>query len=632
MKKTILGLITIFFCFLNADPLFAAADTWTQMADFGGTTRVDAVGFSIGSKGYVGTGYDGANTADFWEYDSLGNTWTQKADFAGSARQAAVGFSIGTKGYIGTGYDGAVQKDFWEYDPGANAWTQKTDFGGPARFNAVGFSIGNKGYIGTGYDGSTYYKDFWEYDPATDTWSQKANIESFYGGRREAAVGFSIGSKGYIGLGVRIDIIWVFPFTTYLQDFYEYDPTTDAWTMKSSFAGGARYDAVGFSVGNLGYVGTGYFATSSATYYRDFWEFDPVADTWTQRADFGGSGRRASVGFSVGSQGYIGLGFDSSTFLNDFWNYDTGLDTIPDPFTFVDQTGVTLSTVITSNTITVSGIGAAAFISVTGGTYSINGGTYTSAEGSVNNGDTVTVQQTSAGNYLTTTNATLYISGVSDTFSVTTEAAPADMTPDPFTFIDQTDVTVYTVITSNTITVSGITSATPISITGGEYSINGGAYTSLDGTVANGDTVTVRQTSSRSFSVTTDATLTIGGVSDTFSVTTEVSPPGSVTCFIASAAFGSPLAGQVEILRKFRDRYLLTNYWGKKFVAWYYRNGPIAANYIKDKPVVKAAVRVALYPLICFSYLLIYGYLPVFLLGSFLTALLFLRFRPQKIK
>ena len=36
------------------------------------------------------------------------NTWTQKADFGGTGRNGAVGFSIGSKGYIGTGYDGSA--------------------------------------------------------------------------------------------------------------------------------------------------------------------------------------------------------------------------------------------------------------------------------------------------------------------------------------------------------------------------------------------------------------------------------------------------------------------------------------------------------------------------------------------
>lgn len=118
------------------------------------------------------------------------------------------------------------------------------------------------------------------------------------------------------------------------------------------------------------------------------------------------------------------------------------------------------------------------------------------------------------------------------------------------------------------------------------------------------------------------------------SFTTEQPKPqaGSSGCFIATAAFGSPLAGQVEILRQFRDRYLLTNYPGQKFVAWYYRNGPAAANYIKDKPLVKTAIRAALYPLIGFSFLLISGYLPFVLAGLLLTALLFFRFRPKKLK
>ena len=54
-------------------------------------------------------------------------------------------------------------------------------------------------------------------------------------------------------------------------------------------------------------------------------------------------------------------------------------------------------------------------------------------------------------------------------------AFASDETPDPFTFADQTDVTVNTTVMSNTITVSGINAPTPISITGGEYAISTGS-------------------------------------------------------------------------------------------------------------------------------------------------------------
>ncbi|RYU94239.1 hypothetical protein EWM59_18245, partial [Emticicia agri] len=87
--------------------------------------------------------------------------WTQKANFGGSARSNAIGFSIGSKGYIGMAN---ANNDFWEYDQGANAWTQKANFGGTGRYDAVGFSIGSKGYFGTGNDGSSnFLNDFWEY-------------------------------------------------------------------------------------------------------------------------------------------------------------------------------------------------------------------------------------------------------------------------------------------------------------------------------------------------------------------------------------------------------------------------------------------------------------------------------------
>jgi hypothetical protein len=92
---------------------------------------------------------------------------------------------------------------------------------------------------------------------------------------------------------------------------------------------------------------------------------------------------------------------------------------------------------------------------------------------------------------------------------------------DQFIFVDLTDQTISTLLTSNTIGVSGNNIPVPISITGGEYSVNGGTWTSVAGMVNANDTVRVRQTSSASPSTTTTATLTISDKSDGFSVTTE---------------------------------------------------------------------------------------------------------------
>ncbi|WAK02567.1 multiheme c-type cytochrome [Methylobacter sp. YRD-M1] len=195
-------------------------------------------------------------------------------------------------------------------------------------------------------------------------------------------------------------------------------------------------------------------------------------------------------------------------------------DTTPDPFYFTDQTGITLNTVVTSNTITVSGINASTAISVSGGLYSRNGGAFTADSGNVNNGDTVRVQQTSSSSDSTTTNTVLTIGGVQDTFSVTTLAASADTTPDAFGFTAQTDVALNTAVTSNAVTITGINAPAPVSVSGGSYSINGGAFTSAAGSINNGDSVRVQLTSSSQYSTQTTATLTIGGVQGAFQVTT----------------------------------------------------------------------------------------------------------------
>jgi N-acetylneuraminic acid mutarotase len=260
--------------FWEYDP---STNSWTQKADVGGVGRQAAVGFSIGNKGYIGIGVNSGWTSgldDFWEYDPIANTWTQKADFAGGLRLWAVGFSINNKGYIGTGDFNICPNDFWEYDPLTDTWTQKADFAGPCRVLAVGFSMGNKGYIGTGVNllSDTCYKDFWEYDPVINSWTQKAN---FGGIAREGAVGFSIGNRGYIGTG--IDLI---NYDDTQSDFWEYNPVINAWKHRAALlpTGSLIAWGTGFSIGTKGYIGLGSWNNS---FTPDFWEYTPdTSNSW----------------------------------------------------------------------------------------------------------------------------------------------------------------------------------------------------------------------------------------------------------------------------------------------------------------------------------------------------------------
>jgi uncharacterized repeat protein (TIGR01451 family) len=107
-----------------------------------------------------------------------------------------------------------------------------------------------------------------------------------------------------------------------------------------------------------------------------------------------------------------------------------------------------------------------------------------------------------------------------NTAAATTAVDCLDATPNTFSFTPLTGVPAASVQTSNAITVTGTNGPAPISITGGEYSINGGPFTSLAGTVPPGAQVVVRVTAATTPNTTTTATLTIGGVSAPFSVTT----------------------------------------------------------------------------------------------------------------
>lgn len=281
--------------------------------------KYGAAGFSIGTKGYIGTGNgSAAYSDDFWEWDQQTNVWTQKAKVPVGLRDGAVGFSIGNKGYISTGRTMTTyMNDLWEWDQTANTWIQKTNLSGSVRQYATAFSIGStKGYIGTGQTGSSSVtNDFWEWNQSSNTWSQKAN---FGGTARSGAVGFSIGTMGYIGMGASGN----FPNFIYYNDFWEWDQANNSWTQKANLPAIGRAGAVGFSTGTNGYIGTG-FNYTPPTYCNDFWEWDQLTNTWSQKTNFGGATRNGAVGFAIGGKGYIGTGNSGSgNYQKDFWEFD----------------------------------------------------------------------------------------------------------------------------------------------------------------------------------------------------------------------------------------------------------------------------------------------------------------------
>jgi len=72
-------------------------------------------------------------------------------------------------------------------------------------------------------------------------------------------------------------------------------------------------------------------------------------------------------------------------------------------------------------------------------------------------------------------------------------------------------------------------------------------------------------------------------------------------CFIATAAYGTPMAEEIQILRELRDEYLLTNPLGQALVGIYYRVSPPIAEFITEHPSLRLVVRAGLVPVVAMS-------------------------------
>lgn len=286
---------------------------WYKKSDFEGIGRSGATVVIIDGKAYVGTGFDGTKwLKDWWQYDPDKDFWIRKADFPGSARTAAVGFAANGKAYVGTGYNGVSNlKDFYEYDPSTDEWSQVADFEGSARYGALAFEINDKGYIGTGYDGN-YLKDIWQYDPNENAWEQKVSVG---GSKRTNAFAFVIDGKAYVGGGKNNGVLQ--------QDFWEYDPEKDAWTSKTALDDDDDYTisrelASTFVINGYGYIACGTISSISS----QVWEYDPSSDTWKEKTSFEGSSRENAIGFAIGNKGYISTGRNSNLRYDDIWQFD----------------------------------------------------------------------------------------------------------------------------------------------------------------------------------------------------------------------------------------------------------------------------------------------------------------------
>ncbi|NII24522.1 hypothetical protein HB364_05500 [Pseudoflavitalea sp. X16] len=100
---------------------------------------------------------------------------------------------------------------------------------------------------------------------------------------------------------------------------WQYNPVKDIWTKKADYPGTPVDVATSFVINGKGYVAGGnqVFGTSKA-----LWEYDPVTDKWTERKNMPVA-TSGSVGFAIKNKGYVGVGWGGG---NQIWEYNPASD------------------------------------------------------------------------------------------------------------------------------------------------------------------------------------------------------------------------------------------------------------------------------------------------------------------
>ena len=231
---------------------------------------------------------------DLWEFTPKTNEWTW---ISGSNTANASG-SYATLGVAGTSNVPGARFDAVSWtDSSGNFWL----FGG--------YGIDSGGNSGT-------LNDLWEFNPTTNEWtwmsgSNTANASGVYGAIGVAAADNVPGAR-ILAVSWRDTSgnLWLFGGNTtlfqdvynYLNDLWEFSPTTKQWTWISgsdtpnatsvygtigvaaaSNVPGARTAASGWTdpVGNFWLIGGVLLTATSASVWNDLWEFSPTTNEWT---------------------------------------------------------------------------------------------------------------------------------------------------------------------------------------------------------------------------------------------------------------------------------------------------------------------------------------------------------------
>ena len=198
------------------------------------------------------------------------------------ARASASVFVLDDFAFVLAGRDASFTylKDMWKYDTHRDEWQQLPDVPFKGRAKGVAGVVNGKAYFGLGFNGqayndTSYLRDFWMFDPNAESWTRKAD---FPNNRSGVAASFVDGVYLYV----------LFGFYDYFStDVYRYNTATERWEEMMWGDLTSRVGAVACSACNRFFVGTGYNTGN----LNDWYEYLPLSNEWMKRKSMPDKGR-----------------------------------------------------------------------------------------------------------------------------------------------------------------------------------------------------------------------------------------------------------------------------------------------------------------------------------------------------
>jgi len=253
-----------------------ASDVWVRKADMP-TGRLALGAAAVDGELYAMGGYFGANSPPAYDveaYDPVTDNWERRASMQTPRRRFGVAVVDGLIYAIGgnEAYGWPPLATVEVYDPVADRWSEAPDMPTP-RLGLTASAVDGKIYAIGGGAGASLVVE--AYDPATLSWTRKADSPVPWTLHAVAVVDGQIYVFGGGLPGMPAGREWV----------YRYDPVSDSWLERSPLPQGAMLLA-GAALHGRVYALGGRRSGMSAFVEPEptVFEYDPVADTWAERA------------------------------------------------------------------------------------------------------------------------------------------------------------------------------------------------------------------------------------------------------------------------------------------------------------------------------------------------------------